>query len=409
MSTDEWWRIYGPFKPGEDGLPHLGQVIRHYSKLQGYKTRELADRLSQLGWKVGERRMEQLQSDDNISHPQEISRRKLLARTLAIPPILLGLSHMSEVIHAAEVALPTAVKQVHIDTDSLLRYESLLATYWDSFYTGSVRRNADGIRLWQQHLEKLARDVDQSHRTHALTLLCRFDQLLAVVTRDNADYLSAMHYHNQSVRLAKELGNAELIAASLFRRAKTRLHEARMDKAMADMTEAVSYARHARDNLRGYVFQMAGELVTRLPATPETAMQFNRFMDGAGRILRKGPTEDDGSGAQFNQAGYFQDRARGCLRLHKTEDALEAIALAEKAQPPQMIRWQVELLALRAEAYLLSGEPEWACHLIEDALPLANTTQSVAKKQKLVEVYDVAAARYPNEPRVRQLRSLVKA
>src|SRR4051794_820614 len=123
--SEYWWQIYGPFDAGDDGLPHVGHVIRHYSKLQGYRTRDLSERLSQLGWKVGERRMEQLQSDDNTSHPQEISRRMLLARTLAIPPILFGLSHFPDLALVVEAGIPNTAKGARVDTDTLLRYESI--------------------------------------------------------------------------------------------------------------------------------------------------------------------------------------------------------------------------------------------------------------------------------------------
>jgi len=57
-----WWSLYGPFDPGEDDLPHMGQVISHYAKLNGVKTNDLACRLTQHGLKMGERRMEQLLS-----------------------------------------------------------------------------------------------------------------------------------------------------------------------------------------------------------------------------------------------------------------------------------------------------------------------------------------------------------
>jgi hypothetical protein len=69
----------------------MGQVISHCAKLNGVRTNDLAYRLTQHGWKMGERRMEQLLSKHNIAEPQQLSRRRLLVKLLGIPPILMGL------------------------------------------------------------------------------------------------------------------------------------------------------------------------------------------------------------------------------------------------------------------------------------------------------------------------------
>jgi tetratricopeptide (TPR) repeat protein len=408
MQEQIWWRMYGPFDAGEDDLPHMGQLIRHFCKAQGFSTRELAERLTQLGWKVGERRMEQLLSDDNTSDPQQISRRKLLARALSIPPILLGLAQIPGAQAAVDTLVSVAKHAFNLDADALVRYDAILATYWDCFYNGSIRNSAQGIKQWRRHIEELSKDADPTSRPHTLTLLCRFDQLAAVVARDEGDLVSAMHYHNQSLRVAKQLDNPELLAAGLFRRARTSLHQGRTEKALQDMALAVRLARGARDNLRGYVYQMAGVTITLLPPTNETREQFRRFMHEAARILRKGAVEDDGSGVQFNASGYYQDRARGCLRLNDTDGALSAITFAEKAQSSLVARWQVELLTLRAHAYSLSGELEWACEQLEEAIVLVRASNSATKKRKIRQTFELIAARYPQQPEVRQLAAFMQ-
>ncbi len=410
MNEGRWWHVYGPFDPGEDDLPHLGQVISYYRRLHGVKTRDLAEMVTRMGWEVGERRMEQLQSDANVSDPQHISRRKLLMRALAIPPILLGLSQMADSAEISEqIATPAIPKRPLIGEDELLRYDVILTSFWDSFYQSSVRRYADGIKRWRQHLEALAQAVEATYRPHVLTLLCRFDQLAAIEAREEADFANAMRYHTQAVKIAHELNNAELLTASFFRRARTLLHQGNAQKAWDDMTQAVKYGQRARGNLKGYVFQMTGEVTTRLPVTNDTTAQFNRYMDAAGRILRAGKIEDDGSGAYLTQDGYHQDRARGYLRLGQNDEALEEIRLAEKLQQPHMFRWQVELLTLRAKAYAQSGDPDWACHEVEEALRLIQTTRSPLQKKNIREVYSILATRYPDQLRVRQLTAMVKA
>src|SRR5260221_5314535 len=221
MKDNPWWRMYGPFDAGEDDLPHMGQVISHYAKLSGLKTSDLALKLTQLGWKVGERRMEQLQAQTNSADPQQISRRKLLAQVLAIPPVLLGISHVVDAAHQLGGTVTTA----QVDADAIARYGSVLETYWDSFYSSSVQRHADSIERWCAHFAELGRSCRGAERPHVLTLLCRFEQLAAVAARDRTDLVAAMHHHDASVSVAQELGNAELLAASLFRQAKTKAQQ----------------------------------------------------------------------------------------------------------------------------------------------------------------------------------------
>ena len=400
----KWWSLYGPFDPGEDGLPHMGQVISHYAKLSGLKTNDLAFRLTQQGWKVGERRMEQLLSQHNLAEPQQISRRRLLTQLLAIPPALLGLSQVIEVSHAVSGHEKAPLV---VDADTLVRYESALATYWDSFYTSSVQRYGESIERWRAHLDELSHTVRVADRTHILMLLCRFQQLAAVAARDQSDFVRALHHHDESVRLAQELNNAELLAASLFRRAKTRTHQRRLDDALADVNAAIPYAQRSRDQLRGYVYQMAAEVISQLPPSAEQAKRYRFLMDETGKILRKGVLEDDGSFARLTMTGYQQDRARGFLRLGDHEAALDAIAVAEKTQDLEMTRWQAETSILRAHTLADTGEVEWACSELEEAIPLVRATRSGGKKRKVTAIYKRLAGQYPAHAGIRHIGALL--
>src|SRR5690242_11637154 len=84
-TQNQWWYIYGPFDPGENNLPHLGQVIRYYRELRQWKVKDLADALGQ-----SPRHVYEIESSANM--PELISRRQAISNLLKIPPVLLGLS-----------------------------------------------------------------------------------------------------------------------------------------------------------------------------------------------------------------------------------------------------------------------------------------------------------------------------
>jgi tetratricopeptide (TPR) repeat protein len=236
-------------------------------------------------------------------------------------------------------------------------------------------------------------------------LLCRFEQLAGVAARDRGDFAHALHHLNDAVRLAEELNNPELLAATLFRRAKSLDAHRQLPLALADISAALPYAQRSRDQLRGYVYQLAGELVSHLPPSPENAKRYRFLMEEPGRILRKGAIEDDKSFTKLSLTGYQQDRARGFLRFGDYDAALEA--LAEKAQTPEMTRWAAETTILRAQLFAATGEVEWACSELEEALPLVAATRSSGKKRKARTLYRELATHHPTSASVRHLGALL--
>src|SRR5947209_6111634 len=59
-----WWYAYGRFAPGENNLPHFGQVMRHYREIRGWSKEELATVLQ-----CTVRYVEMLESSKNNNMP----------------------------------------------------------------------------------------------------------------------------------------------------------------------------------------------------------------------------------------------------------------------------------------------------------------------------------------------------
>ena len=403
-NTMKWWHIYGPFDEGEENLPRMGQVIAHYGKMQGLKTVEMAQRLSELGWEIGTRRMEQLLKNTNANEPDQFSRRRLLARAFAIPPILIGLAAMGTEDYSVSQHSETFI---NVDPGLLSRYQSTLSSYWDAFYSSAITKHIPSLMQWHSHLKELA-DHESQYKHEVYILLCRFDQLIGVAARDKRDIPTAKFYFDEAVELADQLENAELRAASLFRRAKLFTQIKNVDAAIQDLKTAIPHANRSRPNLRGYIYQMTATTISLLPPTKETAYQFHRYIEEAGKILRNGGIEQDDSFVRLTPAGYHQDRARGYLKLGDIESALEAITMAEKMHQPNMVRWHEVLTLLRAEAYAQSGEIEWACHQAEEAFKLTEATQSALQRRELQTFHSKLERTHPHRPEVKRLGALVR-
>jgi tetratricopeptide (TPR) repeat protein len=400
MEEQRWWHMYGAFPEGEDDMPHMGQVLKHHMKMCGLKADTLAERLGQHGWDIGERRVKQMLSDNNAAEPQGISRRRLLSKLLNIPPALLGLSLLGNDTVHLEQLIPTSSRP---DTELMAQTELALSSFWENFYSSSVHPFDDGIIHWRNLLAEQARQSEQTR-----TLLCRFDQLVAVSAKDRSDYATAMFFHNESVELARELNNPEMLASSLIRRAKTEMYLDKHAQAANDVNEAVKAAHRSRDNLRGYIYQFTGQFITMYPNSRDATAKFQQFMAEASKLLAKGRIEDDRSFVRFNLAGYQQDSARGYLRLGQADAALDAIEAAEQLQDATTARWHTEMLIIRGEAYLQNKELEFASHQLQEAIKLIKTvTHSGSQRKKAEGLLRQIVRQYPRHPETFHLRALL--
>src|SRR2546423_6009095 len=85
---------FGPFSEGNDGYPHSGEVVRHYRVVVNEISATKFGKL--YGQALGEKpktRIWVLQMERTNAVPLDITRRRVIAQILSIPPILLGLSN----------------------------------------------------------------------------------------------------------------------------------------------------------------------------------------------------------------------------------------------------------------------------------------------------------------------------
>src|SRR5437764_13790208 len=137
-----WWYVYGYFTPGENNLPCTGEVISYYIALSGLTKETLASLLD-----CTERYIEMLKSPNNKDMPKLLPRRILLAKTLHIPPILLGLSSVTllEWGEGSPVEAEAIGQDTVASTEMMTFYEGMLALSWELYHTSSVQKAATSI------------------------------------------------------------------------------------------------------------------------------------------------------------------------------------------------------------------------------------------------------------------------
>lgn len=147
-----WWYIYGPFDPGENNLPHLGQVIRYYRELRNWKVKDLADAMGQTP-----RHIYEIESSANM--PELISRRQTLSNLLKIPPVLLGLSVVIPDDGSNKTIFEVLGTIKVIDPRTINMCENMLNLSWELYYTSSAQHAASNISQWIRVLTSAAKEA----------------------------------------------------------------------------------------------------------------------------------------------------------------------------------------------------------------------------------------------------------
>jgi transcriptional regulator with XRE-family HTH domain len=364
-----WWYAYGHFDAGENNGPHLGQVIKHYRKMSGTSKADLAAALP-----CTIRYVEMMESDKNISMPELISRRKLLAQVLQIPSVLLGLSSL---VVADEVKIDPALYPLlehdPLDIRRIAFYEGVLTLSWEAYYTSSIERAAKNITFCLELLDDEVKNATGVQHDQLDAMRSKFYRLAALVSRECAQIDAASEQINTSFSLASRLRNAELIASSLIGRIRIRYHKQEYEGALADAEDACVYADAGvlRDPLKGKCYQMAGEAQAYLAEDSRTLQEKSlAYFDKAGRVVRKGNMQPDSSFVKTDLTSIHIERAKALRIFRRYDEAHDAFAVARKKLSPELTRWNVNLLIEEAKTYCAERDVTSCCSTLADAVPL---------------------------------------
>ena len=229
---------YGPYSVQEDGWPNAGEVMRAYRLKLGLSAEEVARRYSEALKRLSEHKhvgtpvkpvsttwILNMENENRV--PTDITRRRLLADLLQVPPILFGLGSFEQALFkpkAETSALPmgpTILKQ-NLSPD-LPRYEREIRAFWLLNETSHAHGVLRDILAAIKELEGLEEQTSGDLQRHVRELLYSHYRLASRVTRDVLELPAAYAYANHAVRVTKSLGRKDLIAAALYARGFVRL------------------------------------------------------------------------------------------------------------------------------------------------------------------------------------------
>ncbi len=393
-----WWDVYGPFDPDEDRYPNAGQVVKHYRLLKRWSPAQLGEAMGKTA------RWVQAMEHDNMV-PEAISRRRALAAILGIPPILLGLAPMERISHVIETVKAASKQQsATIDASTLNQYHEFLRLYWELDYSSTAQESLADITRWTRHLQALLSETTGTQQLQIAELLCRYHQLATWIARDQRDYITAYAHANRALKIAHATENPELIAAALFRRGRTHLEEGNIAGAIEDLDMALPIAQHTRSQLKGLVLLAAGHAHAHKATSSTTITQCLALIDQAGRIVRRGNLEDDESFVKLNTGRFHLDRAGALVALHRPDDALDELELADHGIGPDQTRRHAYINVLRAQAYAQTGEALISLATAESTLIVSKALKSTINIARIAELHDrLKQGKLANSPQLARL------
>src|SRR5260370_2834504 len=224
---------YGPFAVQKDGWPDAGQVMRYFREKLGITAKVFGKlygkEVRENGKPICERWILEMELENKV--PTDITRRRIIAQLLYIPPTLLGLASLEDAIiirpqqeslspvQSATVQKSTAQK---VSTD-ITRYEKNIRIALDLHRTSNAQNVLQDVHTDIRDLECIEGQAKGDFLYRVRELLVSNDFLATKIVKDQGQFALAYVYANNAVRVAKSLGDEELLASAKYTRGCTKL------------------------------------------------------------------------------------------------------------------------------------------------------------------------------------------
>jgi transcriptional regulator with XRE-family HTH domain len=407
MGNLNWWSSYGDFDPGDAFYPHAGQVVAYYRKKRGFTQRGLAIALGK-----DERTIQLIEASMNID---SFERRQLLAKLLRIPPVLLALdarffNYSGSQVIGANTQEPN---QLEIEGDTYVLYRQILHLIWKQ--PGYDPFLAQQIDMHVSKLKTIVKKQPNCEKERWQDLLCQYYHLATRIKQHAMQKDQALQYAQLAVELATEMDNVELVANSLFRRARMYMEHSTLTlepygqqqywrKAQTDAEGALSHIEHIGDALKGNIYLIAAE-VNALFASNDGKLrsQCLDWQTKVGNILYRGPLEDDGSLTRLNKPALHHEQAKILLQFGRVRDARDVINRTWKSLSPPQASLRTYIYLTEAKIFMAEKELEGSARCGVEACAMATIRRSQKQQEEIKQIYKKMVELDENNPYVCRL------
>ena len=366
------------------GNMELGELVRMMREAKGW-TREQEGKLYGYYLRakpISPETIERMELTNEI--PKNPKRRYILATLLDIPVAYFGLAALEEFAQTRQVgqsvalAAPWISKQGNID---LAQCRDALTFYWQQQHALSAYTFHSEIINPMSYLHHKVLYIDGKQQQEMMRLLCYYQQLLARIATDGGAFHTAMEHMNNAYKLAKLLGQKELQAIVLIRRAYVSYENRAFAAAIPDFDAALSLQAALPSQLKGVVLLSAGDGHAHTAQSSQEMTQALYWIDEAGHMIGAGEVEEEGHFLKFDAVRYHIDYAYALVgsplkQLRHPDSCLEHLNWVRKHTSAERETLNINAELLKAKAWLDKG-------YYPDVVKLARKTLLVVKEHEL--------------------------
>lgn len=449
---------YGPYHAQEDGWPNAGEVQRDYREKQGLSAGEFAIRYSEALQKLGKQNKRgKLGAQGKISGtwvlnmekqnrvPTDIERRRIIARLLDIPPILLGLATLQDVVMQPQkeapmepVVVPHTLKRVSTDIE---HYKKNVRVALHIHRTSSAQGLLHDINMELRDLKNLESQA-RGHFLYQVRELLLSNNLLATrIMKDAREYAFAYAYANDAVQVAKSMEDGDLIATARYMRGCAKaewgrrgivqqgifqLDQSKIKDAILDFQKILAYAHskqgHIHPQLEGFTkLQLSRALgMVKQGSRDGRIAQAIAMSDEVADMVGADPIDDfytrsliTGTLSGLHMGGYHLGRAEIFNAVELPGKALTELnhvqKLTEGTYGGDETRYQAWFDVLMAESLMGLKDYYEATRRAKSALIIFHNINSLRNMASVKDIYSrIAASSYGTSIDVKELGDMLK-
>jgi hypothetical protein len=393
---------FGPFSEGTDGYPHSGEVVRYYRVVvNGISATKFGKLYGQALGEKPRTRIWVLQMERTNAVPLDITRRRIIAQILSIPPILLGLSDGLAKMPLTMLDTPQTTarlsKQTTLQRHVFDEYEQSLVQYFAGYYHRHGQAALDEVSLATQELATLLSFTHGQNSVRGITLISRYHQFAVNIAREQRNYGPAIVHAQKAIEHAEEVHrtrpDSDLITIALLRRGLTGFEQSitsvgktKLEEVLPYMDAALSYAEHAVPLMKGFASLEWGLVHAYAARTATDRTEVMKRLDQGYKYVSHYHAEDDVNFLKFSPGWYHLTRAEALIALKMYVDALGELELAEESTPVTLPRRFAYIDALRSKAYMGLKEYPMALSFAEDALKGSRAVKSEFNTARIIQI-----------------------
>jgi transcriptional regulator with XRE-family HTH domain len=448
---------YGPYHAQEDGWPNGGEVVRDFRERRGLSASDFAEQYSKELHKLGKQNRKGksgavgrisgtwiLNMEKQNRVPTDIERRRIIARLLDIPPVLLGLAMLQDMVLQPQKethmqpAAPPMLKKISTD---IARYEKNVRVALHIHRTSSAQGLLHDIDAELKDLKSLESQAKGDFLYQVRELILSNNLLATRIMKDAREYAVAYAYANDAVRVAKSTQDGDLIATARYMRGCAKaewgrrgiiqqgmfqLDQDKIKDAILDFQKILAYAHSKQGRihpqLEGFTKLQLSRALGMLKTEPRNSRitQALTMSDEVADAVGIDPIDDfytralvTGTLSGLHMGGYHLGRAEIFNAVGLPGKALHELnhvkKLTEGTYGGDETRYQAWFDVLMAESLIGLKDYYEATSRAKRALIIFHNIRSLRNIASIKDIYSrIAASSYGTSEDVKELADMLK-